>query len=381
MVFMNRNITNALASGLKGTTGGGSPSPIKRFDFSSLTLDSDIQYIRNDTTSTYRDNTGALQKVSAAHTPRFDHDINGNFLGILSEANGTNKTTNENANPVNTTGMTTSGDAAGVLSVVSDSAQLASAKLNNVCTNGNVYLADNSSGVATFTVNIGGTVGNTNAHSIHLYARGTGTGRSAIITLGDDDLDIAPAGGGYEYYELINQTPDGTGRQFTITVDAGDSVYFTLFQMEEKEFATSTVIGANAFRDQDIMRLNNINTLDYFDETQGYMSMRCIPAATAPPTQYFFAATNNTSNESIGVRYSNGGDAYLRGWVRANGGTTQHANTARDRPQANSKMGTFVTWDATKSTIGSNGAIKEQPTTTPPSGLTFLNIGGRNAHR
>lgn len=88
-----------------------------------------------------------------------------------------NKVTARNANPVDLTNVTKSGDAAAVLSIVSDSISLAAAGLSALCSSGIVYKLDNSAGVADAFATIGGATGTLNTQSFSVYARGSGTGQ------------------------------------------------------------------------------------------------------------------------------------------------------------------------------------------------------------
>jgi hypothetical protein len=149
-------------------------STSKRFYLTSA-LPREITFTRASA-ATCLDKYGKLVSV-AANQPRFDHDARGNKLGLMIEGAVTNKSSNYNANPTATTGFTTSGDVNGVLSVVDDTAALAAAGLDQICTSGKVYKADNSAASGSFTVSFPGTVGDTNKHSASLYVSSNGTGQ------------------------------------------------------------------------------------------------------------------------------------------------------------------------------------------------------------
>ncbi len=146
------------------------PLPFRLFNFAS-SLPAGVTFTRNSK-ATCRNADGKLIEVNA-NEPRIDHTSDGIPLGLYIEHAATNKCGNYNINPTDTSGLSTSGT--GSLSIVDDTTELAAAGLDEICTNGQVYRAEATSGTA-FTVSINGTTGNTNKHSISLYARGTGSG-------------------------------------------------------------------------------------------------------------------------------------------------------------------------------------------------------------
>lgn len=348
-------------------------SLFKVFDFSNLSLDEDIQYVRNDTVATYRDLSGKLQ-TATANTPRFDHDNEGNFLGLLCEVNLQNKIEMENANPVVTTGITTSGS--GTVTIVDDSAELAAAGLDDVCTSGMVFKAEATTS-STFAVYLPGAVGNTNSHSMSFYARGEGTGtRTAIINLGGDSLNVAPASGGYIRYTHENLTPDGTTRKFTIAVDGNDTLYFILPQLEEYPACTSVIVGDNATRQKDVIRINDLDEKNYFNPSEGFIAFhgRLFDTTTR---QFFYGISDNSSSQMISSQISNNNDLYYRGFVTAT--SSQHVFASLVRPPPKEPISNFVAWDSSGIvTIGSNGVIDRRDSLTLPTGLNILNIGARN---
>lgn len=160
------------------------------------------------------------------------------FRGPLVEPARTNKVTCRKANPTDTTNITKSGDAAAVLSVVDDSAALAAAGLDKICTSGKVYKLDNSEGAATAIADFSGQTGNTNVHSCAIYVRGVGTGIFGI-SLG---LSVNyTASGSYVQVKNENKTPANSTNILAIRVNAGGVVYFILPQLEEGAFVTSPI--------------------------------------------------------------------------------------------------------------------------------------------
>ena len=164
--------------------------------------------------------------------------------GLLIEEARTNKCTNYNANPTDTTNVAKSGDAAATLTVVDDTAALLAAGLQNIVTSGKVYKLDNSAGGSGAIVTITGQVGNTNKHSISIYVRGSGSG-FAQLSGGEGSLAITYTSS-YVKRTSANITPGASTRQFQITASAGAVVYFILTQLEEGAFVTSPIVVAGS---------------------------------------------------------------------------------------------------------------------------------------
>jgi hypothetical protein len=150
----------------------------------------------------------------------------------------TNKVTCRKYNPVDTTNITKSGDAAAVLSVVDDTAALTAAGLIGICTSGKVYRLDNSAGVSGANAIPAGAVGNMNQHSFSVYLRG-GTG-----SFGDDWGGLySPAFIASESYQQLTKThiPVDSSRRMRVVADAGQIIYFILPQLEEGAFNTPPI--------------------------------------------------------------------------------------------------------------------------------------------
>lgn len=231
-------------------------------------LPSWLTYTRADTVATYRNSSGKWVQ-GATDTPRFDHDASGTPLGLLMEESRSNKNTNYNVNPSATTNLATSGDAAGVLSVVSDTSALATANLDALCTNGNVFKADNSGGSTNFVVTLGGTVGNTNPHSYSIFARATGGTATFQLLGGSKSATIS--GSSYTQYVVENDTPDITSRQLRLVVGAGRVCYFILNGLQEGKFYTTPIViqGASATRAADKLVDTSITTRNFYSAAQG----------------------------------------------------------------------------------------------------------------
>jgi hypothetical protein len=165
--------------------------------------------------------------------------------GLYSSLALTNKITAVKANPVDTTNLTKAGDAASVLSVVDDSAELALVGLDAICSSGKVYKLDNTAGSGGAFVTITGNVDNTNKHSLQVFARSSGSDVSNLLRLngggsGSENIDSS----GYVNYLVENDTPTSTTRRFEIRVTNGFSVYFILPGLYESPIAPpSPIIG------------------------------------------------------------------------------------------------------------------------------------------
>jgi hypothetical protein len=151
----------------------------------------------------------------------------------------TNKVTCRKFNPVNTTGITKSGDAAAVLSVVDDTAALTAAGLIGICTSGKVYKLDNSAGSGVSYVVFSGPTTNINPHSGQIYVLGD----AARIIDGNNlavwnDFDSAVS---FTARTFTNITPSVTTTTLALRVPAGANIQFILPQLEEGAFATPPI--------------------------------------------------------------------------------------------------------------------------------------------
>jgi hypothetical protein len=172
----------------------------------------------------------------AANMPRIGTN------GILVEEARTNKCTVW-VNPTATTNLATGGDAAGTISVVTDTTELANAGLLGL-TGDAVYKADNSGGSGSYYVAVGGQPGNTNAHSLSVYAR-VSSGTAGMQYAGGGS-DVTISNSTYERILSENATPDLSTRKLQFEVDAASVLYFCLPQLEEGAFATSYIPTAGA---------------------------------------------------------------------------------------------------------------------------------------
>lgn len=373
------NLGRGMSPQKRGTVSGGGPQLDESLSFLS-SLPSGVTYTRADSVATRRNASGKLEAV-ASGTPRFDHDAQGNPLGLLIEGAVTNKCTNTNVNPTATTNMVKGGDAASTLTVVDDSAALAAAKLDAICTNGMVFRLDNSAGTGTAFVDIGGQVGNTNPHTFSVWARGNSGAIGALTRTGTGANSINMSGGiPYQRYVLANETPNISAVQIRIRANAGKVVWFVLNQLEELPFATSEIIvsGAAATRAADRVTYA-LTGKTWFNVAQGYFGVRYRPRGFMPATlQYLLVADNGSnSDNTIGIRLnttSNDLGAYVRAAAAA-----QNSNSNNDVHIQAIMNSAGITWQAGQSTMLSGGKANTRTYATNPSGITTLNIGARTA--
>ena len=151
----------------------------------------------------------------------------------------TNKCTCRKFNPVDTTNLTKSGDAAAVLSVVDDTAALTAAGLIGICTSGKVYKLDNSVGVDSSYVIASGAYGNVNKHSISGYIRTNGVSGKISDSgglVGDHTVFTT-----YIRQVIEDITPEFSTRQFMVQATAGSIIYFILPDLQEGAFITPPI--------------------------------------------------------------------------------------------------------------------------------------------
>lgn len=210
---------NALAQTVvaSGDVGGASAA-----DLAVITNAAFTSALENATFGThlFLDSASDLVLNSADYKPDYGNSVRQALL----RPSLTNKVTCRKHNPTDTTNITKSGDAASTLTVVDDSAELASAGLDQICTNGNVYKLDNSAGVAVAYAEISGATGNTNTHSVGVYARTDIGGGVGLLGVGFSDFSNTS----YAYVKHENLTPLGVGAYHRVRADVGATVYFIL---------------------------------------------------------------------------------------------------------------------------------------------------------
>jgi hypothetical protein len=218
-----------LRPGLRGfAAGAGSWSG------SSLAVPPGFTFTRTGT-ATYL-GSGGQWAIAAQHGARLDYQTG--MPALLIEGARTNKVTAAKSTLTVTTNCTTSGDAAGVLSVAADATAINAAGLGVFGTN--VYKIDNSAGVAAFYVLFGGTTGALTAHSFSAFVRGDG---SLLLYDGTTETQAAAFSSATWTRQLNdNKTPGSTTQQLAVKCAAGQTAYVLLPCLEGAGFCSPSPI-------------------------------------------------------------------------------------------------------------------------------------------
>ncbi len=343
-------------------------------------IPSELTYTRNDAVATYRDSNGDLQQ-SSIDAARFDHDASGTALGLRFEGLRQNKCENYNINPTDSTGFTTTGDPAGVITVEDQSTALANANLDKICTNGDMYKFDNSAGVGTFTVRVNGQVGNTNAHCLRAFVKTSVTGYHGTFKLVGGSNTVAMSFSDTDIHELIleNQTPTATSRTVEFNIPAGKTIYMILNQLEEGSFCSSPIVvqGAAATRQAEHLVNTALNTALWFDENQGAAIAKCrFDNTSGDARQYVFIASEGTGTTNVlGVRM-NDGTAHMRAHVNSSGGGSNLDDV--HKPLVGQRFPVGLTWKSGETTaIAGPCRFNTDTHGTDPASIDRLEIGTR----
>ncbi len=200
----------------------------------------------------YRDGQG-VWRVAGNNVLRPHHDANENFLGVLFEPEEINKCENWNANPdASLTNISLAGPPEAALTRVLDAAALESAGLSQeVCTSGYVYFLDNLAGASSAQALAVGQAGNSNAHTVSVFAKNhASTASNCSVSMNDPAFGSTPfTSTDYARYARSN-TPDLATRRLIINAPANSACFFVLNQLEESPVASSPIItqGASATR-------------------------------------------------------------------------------------------------------------------------------------
>jgi len=333
---------------------------------------------RSGTAGTYRNDNGKWV-AAPINTLRYHNDPDTGLRGIiLEETTVTNKNTNVNINPAATTNLTKGGDAASTLTIVDITADIATAGLDLLCTNGDVFYLNNASGVTDATCTIGGTTGNTNRHSLSLWAKGAGTGKHGHFGLtGGTTVDIS--GTTFQRYKNENITPGATTDQFVITVQAGKGVYFILNQLEENRIATTPIYtnGTTGVRNPD-----NVTALigDIpVNPTNGGFAVRVhCPAMDSGQTSEGIIAINNGtgSASSFALRAIGNSRPMFEAQV-INPSNTDQSNNDMDGVFPGRGYPVGMSWSASGAATLVSGSMRFTELTglTMPAGITKARLG------
>lgn len=242
-------------------------------------------FTRNSTS--YSQNVAGTWVAFAPDVPRMTDK------GFYIEGARTNKCTNFNANPVDNTNTTLSGDAAAVFSVVNDSSNLSTAGLSAIATSGNVYRVNNTSGVAPAYIDFAGQPGNTSAHFASIFVRG-GTG--ALMSSSGATIVATTASASYTRFSAT-YTPSASTVTLRLRIDAGQDIYFLLNQYEQGTSVSSPIVvaGASATRPADIAILSDLS----FEPSPFTINVDVDLDNYNAAGRYFFDYTDGTSNNRI----------------------------------------------------------------------------------
>lgn len=202
------------------------------------------------TDATYTDENGDLQ-IAAANEDRWQNDI-----GYFGEPASTNKCINYNANPDSgavtpttvaafnaaTTNLTAFDTGSGCLfGIVDGTSAIAAAGLSAICTSNLLLKIDNSGGSGVGVIDVGGSVTNTNPHSLSAWVMAE-SGSTPLIQLNGGGGSTSTTNTSLTRISLANETPGATSWVFRHRVEIGEVGYFILSQLEESAFSTSEII-------------------------------------------------------------------------------------------------------------------------------------------
>lgn len=274
-------------------------------------------------------------------------------LGVILGQFRTNKVTINNANPISTAGLAKAGDPAAVLSLVDDAAALEAGGLLGVVTAGKVFELNNSAGTSTATVTVPGSTGNTNAHSISVYARVLSGGNGRLEMSGVIGR-IAINGTSYVRWVSPNVVPTDAARNLVVSAEAGQTVRFILPQLEEGSFVTSPIVtqGAPA-------TVGNPFTF--------YVSA---DMAQAMSLQRLLSVDSSLANRSVISRDTTG---RIEFYQSANGAIQTSTYVTGFGADANVRACMRVRANGYRPAV--NGLLQPEITATPPNGLSSLTLG------
>lgn len=338
--------------------------------FFRTSIPSGFTFTGSSANATYWNSSGKLV-AGASNTPRFELKIPFANPRLKMEGSRTNVHTNQNYNPTVTTGVTVAGGS-GALSLVSDTAALAAAGLDQVCTNGQVYLLDNSANGTTSYVEIDAGTANTNPHSLSVYARAD-VGSGGTLNILGAAAAVAIPSTSYTFVKLENATPSAVGRKMRISAVAGRKVWFILNQMEEAANCSSTILisGAAATRSADRLTRTVSNLGSLFNQSEGAMVI-CGDFDHNTATQIPVIFSNGTTTNNIGIRVPTG--SYIKALVTAD--SIQSTAESVSKPLVGKEFNSGIIWGNSSFSIHTISRRQlVNSTTLPTTSLTRLDIG------
>lgn len=393
-------VNTGMFGGLRGIFGGrqytGKPVALAP----SLTLDSargdtlgNFAYTGSGTMATYVDAAKKLQRGTTNQIRVNNITLPWGELRKLWRKEGarTNRCTNYNYAPTDTTGLTAGGDGAAVLSVVSDPGTLLSLAvdmnehynqvidISTVCTK--LIKLDNSAGVAAAYVEAaGGAADTTNLHSISAFVSvSTGTGS---LSLGGTAATVNVTGATLAWKALPNFVPADTTSHLRFTVPAGSTGYMILNQLESGAHASSPILvaGASATRPLDSIRDTSFSSRAYYNASAGAVMVDA----------YFADINNNPGSQHLAFLSNNSGFTYCMSAYLINGRSKFRTRTyINSVSQFSSDTGSVdqnfahcpvgFTWTDGSDVTVVNAALDNYNFTVsgPQVGITTLDIGQR----
>jgi hypothetical protein len=280
--------------------------PRLALDFTTASLDPRVTFTRAGNTATVINSSGKVAPINA-DLPRFDYNIGvgGACNGLLIEEARTNKQTAFNFNPASGSGILVSGSVSAVLSIVSDSTELAAAGLDVLCSNQEVWKLDNSLGVTNANAELPGTPGNTNAHTLSVWVRGTGNCRIRTTSATGAQAELTSS-----YVRRVVTVTPGASDRMWVNIAPGGVVFFIGQQLEEGSFATSLipVQGSALTRNADIATMTGTNFSDWFNATEGTFAVASQIFGSSI-NRNLMTISDGTSNNNLGVRWASASQA------------------------------------------------------------------------
>jgi hypothetical protein len=360
----------------------------------SLELPEGLSYSGNSGNGTYIDSSGNIND-SVNNQPRFNHDYDGNSLGILREETRSNLVSNPK---VQASGWSALGggtetdlslNALGYFDGMSYSSN--GATWHRVYAPFITYTASTEYAITLYVR--AGTSGNIrithrdetgSGHETFLYgALDSELTKSAenAGTIGPVTKTLLPDGSTYLIQYIY--TPDfsgngsiGIGPESTTV---GETVILLGVQIEEGSFPTS-FIPTQSTRDKDRIFSTSLSSIEGYSESSGTLLIETDHFVFGDETRIIAAYSDNSTNNRIGVYLDS--DGYVRPYISA-GGTGQASVTLTKPYALNKSFFSGITWSSgTFTTIGHGGYYKTEdqdstPAVSLPTGLTRLDIGCR----
>ena len=346
-------------------------------DFTS-TLPDGFTYSRSDAVSMYRDSGGDWQ-IASANQPPFDHDENGNPLGLQIAPTSTNKCENVNWGMTDLTGLSTGGNASAVISIGTHPVH-----------GFPVLTIDNTQGGSgTAYVNVSGSADNTNPHSASVYFHvETGLNGGAGCWLNNNWGNFTTTGDGSATGEdgrIIRENMVWNASN-VLRLNAGfnHKVHFWLNQLEEQIFVTPPIYvnGASATRNSHTLVCTDLETyIPAFNASQGTAVLNAIwdhPEWSASSDQYGFIFSEGTSlDNTLAMRLESGTGSQTRPNVRV-AGVSKTNNDVGQRPIEGKRFPMALSWQSDNAhSVAGAFRDRNDALTGLPTGINRVYIGGR----